>query len=420
MAKVESLPMDEIERAFYLALDRARLSNYRYCLLAGSCAHACHFWLSERKSEIVPGRKGKWIRKLFNRDLTILGIIKSKLFGHDFNLKDLNEARDLAYGYCSFCDRCSLACPYSVEFPPLTLYQRLILHAAGMTPKSIQDQIKSEIEIGHPYGLTKDDWLKIFDEINSEIDGDVPIDKKGAEILFVPGKRSLVSNLESVKSTIEILLKLGADFTLSSDIWTVCMSTYDVGAWDEMKILTKRRVAVIEKMGVKKLLISQDGCGYYGWRWEADRSIGRRLNFQVLDISELLYDEIKKGKLKLDPRKNPYKVTYHDPCHLARKAGVIMEPREVLKRAVKSLVEMPNHGIHSICCSAGCLRIDEYQETRLRAFGVKLNDVLATGADLVVTNCDECNANFKESLKHYGKEEIRVMDFATMVKNAIF
>ncbi len=420
MAKMGLEYEEKIKRAFIKAIDRSRLSYFKYCMRAGSCAYACHFWLVDPRHELVPGIKGKRVEDVFKKEFTILGKLKKRITGEPLiTIEELKKWVELAYGYCSLCDRCMLACPYSVEFPPLTLYMRVVLHEAGLTPESVKKQVENEFTIDHPYGITKEDWLKIIDEIQSKFDEEIPVDKKGAKYLLIPGKRSLKDNIESFISTIEILLKANEDFTLSSDLWSGCMSTYDIGAWDEMAQLTRKRTQIIRNLEAKTIIMTNDACGYYGWRWLADKAIKERLGFGVIEISELLADYVKRKVIKLDKSKNDFVATYHDPCHLARKGGIVDEPRVAITASVKEHREMPHHGIYSICCTAGCLQVDEYQDTRVKAFKVKLDEILATKANVVITNCDECFYTFKRMFDEYNVKDIEIKSITEVFADAI-
>lgn len=64
--------------------------------------------------------------------------------------------------------------------------------------------------------------------------------------------------------------------------------------------------------------------------------------------SELLYENIER----ILPKKQDLKVSYHDPCTLARKLGVADAPREVLKKAGYIINEFKKNKSRTSCCGA--------------------------------------------------------------------
>ena len=51
------------------------------------------------------------------------------------------------------------------------------------------------------------------------------------------------------------------------------------------------------------------------------------------------------------------RVTYHDPCYLARYNRITEAPRKLIEATGAELVEMPRHGTNTFCCGAGGGRI---------------------------------------------------------------
>ncbi|NMB77051.1 MAG: (Fe-S)-binding protein [Myxococcales bacterium] len=90
-------------------------------------------------------------------------------------------------------------------------------------------------------------------------------------------------------------------------------------------------------------------------------------------------------------------VTYHDPCHLSRGFGEKDAPRFVLTRLPgMRLVEM-EHPCH--CCGhGGSFNLTHYDLSRAIA-RTKVERVLATGADLLVTECSGCWLQLNEAMQ---------------------
>jgi len=91
---------------------------------------------------------------------------------------------------------------------------------------------------------------------------------------------------------------------------------------------------------------------------------------KMVHITEFTSDLIKNGKLKLDPsRNNKYVTTFHDSCNPARAAGLLEEPRYVIRNVTNNFYEMPENTIReqTYCCGGGAgLGNDENIDMRMR------------------------------------------------------
>jgi Fe-S oxidoreductase len=119
---------------------------------------------------------------------------------------------------------------------------------------------------------------------------------------------------------------------------------------------------------------------------------------------EYTLDCIKKGKIKLNPDIITQKVTYHDPCNIARSGWIVNQPREILKSFAKNFVEMEPHGQNNYCCGGGggLVSIDELHDFRMEIGGnVKAKQIEKTGAEIVVSPCANCKKQLRELVEYY-------------------
>ncbi len=136
---------------------------------------------------------------------------------------------------------------------------------------------------------------------------------------------------------------------------------------------------------------------------------GVKLN--VVDISEFLAEKLDTKKMKpLNLR-----VTYHDPCHLARGQGIRDEPREIISKIPGvELVEMeePNR-----CCGAGGGVRAGKPEIAAAMGKRKVEMIKKLEVDAVVTICPFCENNLRLSLEEEGLD-VEVMNILKLLEMA--
>ncbi|MDJ0830968.1 MAG: (Fe-S)-binding protein [Desulfobacterales bacterium] len=135
----------------------------------------------------------------------------------------------------------------------------------------------------------------------------------------------------------------------------------------------------------------------------------------MLSVFDLLIDYIKTGKIKLDKSRVKDKITYHDPCNYARKAemrlgyGYYDEPRWILDQCVDNWVEMYPTRDHQLCCGGGGGTLTNgYNKERIQYGRLKMEQIKATGAQMVVTPCHGCHGQLNSIKKEYGMAELEV------------
>jgi iron-sulfur cluster protein len=79
--------------------------------------------------------------------------------------------------------------------------------------------------------------------------------------------------------------------------------------------------------------------------------------------------------------------TFHAPCHLCRGLGVTEAPRDLIQKAGYRFVPAAEE---QTCCGFGGTYSGKFPAISARILARKLDDVRATGADLLVTECPGC------------------------------
>jgi Fe-S oxidoreductase len=62
---------------------------------------------------------------------------------------------------------------------------------------------------------------------------------------------------------------------------------------------------------------------------------------------------LDEGRIKIDPTRNDFPVTMHDPCNLVRLMGVVSPQRDVIKKIAPRYREMYPYGVDNYCCGGG-------------------------------------------------------------------
>jgi Fe-S oxidoreductase len=113
---------------------------------------------------------------------------------------------------------------------------------------------------------------------------------------------------------------------------------------------------------------------------------------------------IRQNKIILNREIVTERVTYHDPCNIARSGWIVDQPREILRSFVKDYVDMTPMGEDNYCCGGGggLVSIDEIHDFRMDIGGrMKAEQLRQTGADICIAPCANCKKQLKELVEYY-------------------
>lgn len=327
---------------------------------------------------------------------------------------------EMAFSRCTLCKRCTFNCPLGVDTPLMMRAIRAMATASGAAPELLVMLADSAIEQGKDPSMYREMFLENIREIEQqlrEITGDpharIPVEEKGAWILYVP-----LAGTHSI-------LPPAVIFNAAGESWTLSLfqaSNYGVflGDLGRAKEVARRIADEAGRLRVEEIVISECGHAYAAYRWEAPNWFGPEYKFRVRSIVEVIADYIADGRLDLDPAANPGPITYHDSCNMARGGGLIEEPRAVLRAAAVDVREMTPNREQALCCGGGggLVALPEYEERRIRAGRPKAQQIRKTGAGVVVAACENCRLQIADLNRHYGLG-VRVSSLADLVVRAM-
>jgi Fe-S oxidoreductase len=148
--------------------------------------------------------------------------------------------------------------------------------------------------------------------------------------------------------------------------------------------------------------------------------------YEVIHHSQLLAQLIEEGRLEAMPEDDSTesgKVTFHDPCYLARAVGVTEAPRQVLGEArcggkPDQLVELSRNRQQTACCGAGGGRMWFDDTPSERSGAGRVEEIVASGADTVAVACPFCLIMISDGVAS-SNSDLKVLDISEILADRL-
>ncbi len=378
-----------IEETMKKSIKTIAREAYNMCYSCGQCIPKC--FLSESYPDLNP-------RKI------VQGVVQGRA----------EELADSEFIWaCTLCGRCAVECPKGVDIGALIRGIRGIALRKGKAPARIVEGIKKSIEFGNNTGMEGEDFVETVEWLAEELAEDLedipeeklelPVDKVGAEVLYIPNPREYISNPEMFQNYLKYFVYSETDWTLSSKVFDITNWPYYMGDHETAVLLLKNMVDEVRRLDAKILLSTECGHGFKILRKDAENWLGEPLGFEVLSIVELAHQQMLEGRLDLAPHSIEGRVTYHDPCNVGRQLGVYDPPRELLKHIAQDYVELWPSKKHNLCCGGGGSvgQNTDMAKKRLEHAQRKRDQILRTGATILSTSCQNCLSQLHDLQARY-------------------
>jgi len=398
---------------YHVALDTfARLSAK-----CGRCAASCQLYEATQADEDIPCSRSELLLKVYRRYFTQSGILRARLLSGFVLTDEYIDQMAEAYYRCTACRRCVAECPVGIDHALVTHLARWILAELDIVPRALVVSVREQLEgkTGNTSAIPLPALANTCEFLEEELEElydlrlRFPFDVEEAEFVFFPAVSDFLMEADTLMGNAAVMHVTGAS-------WTIGTGNYDginYGMFYSDRVLeraVRNVVAETRRLNGRRIMIGE--CGH------ATRSAwyvpcyGGDDAPEVVNCLEYAAEQLEAGKIPLKDELIPERVTYHDPCNLARAGRIVEQPRDILKAICADFVEMTPNRTENYCCGGGggTVSIDEIREFRTGPMGKrKVDQIRATGAQVVVSPCANCKKQLRELCQDNGLDDVEVV-----------
>jgi len=324
-----------------------------------------------------------------------------------------NEDDGVPLYSCLTCTACTNACPQLVDYDSyIDIRRNLVVGgppAAEIPHTVLQAVIAAEAEDDADEGFIPVEEYPLDSSI-----GYYPgcVDYIDQEMVFSHVNEGTMDLGDATTAAFTIFEEMGQDVTyLGRDFLKCCGHDQK---WQGMtEVFDKLKAYNQKKLGESGIDTLVTSCAECFRTFAMDYELG---DMKVLHTTEFLIENNFDAELRSE---DDLTVTYHDPCRLGRQMDIFDEPRDLV-RSVEGveLVEMEHHGEEGLCCGVSSMMACNENSRALRI--QRFDEVLATGADIMLTSCPKCVSHF-ECLKFEGdpRHDFEILDVVSFLARQI-
>lgn len=390
----EMMQLDVNDKALWENIQKtfkSRLKTWlNICAHCGLCADSCFLYIANKKDpKQVPSYKIQ---------STLGKIIKNK--GKVDNAF-MRMVMDTAWGKCTCCNRCGLYCPFGIDMGIMFSYLRGLCFSQGFVPWEMKIGSGMHRIYRAQMDVTTEDWVDTCEWMVEENEDDwpkleIPVDKQNADIIYTINAREAKHYPEDLADAAVLFQIAGENWTVPSEGWDETSLSMFAGDWEGAKLQVESVYDAINRLKPKRMVVTECGHAYRATVIEGPYWAGLKTGktpVETLHYVEWVAEALRTGRLKIDPSKKIKEpVTYQDSCNYIRNGGLAKCAREIMSYIAEDFREMQPNGAHNYCCGGGggINGIGRYREERNIGMTIKRDQILATGAKLVISPCHNC------------------------------
>ncbi len=416
MGALKPITMEEVEQTGkigvtdYQDYSKWHLMSLDACMECGRCTEVC---------------PANGVGKVLNPKQIVQGIRVSMESG----VTVADAVTEEALWECTTCNACVEACPVLIRHVDLIVDARRGLVAEGKLAGSAAVMLRQTGSTSNAWGASpevREDWMK---------DVEVPLarEKKEFDVLFWVGCAGATDSgaMKTTKAMASLLDKAGVDYACLGREES-CTGDSARRAGDEFlyQQMVAQNLETFKQYKFKKIVTPCPHCfntlkNEYNDFYQENAYEG---NHDVIHHTQYIQELISDGKLQ-SAKLEDKKVTYHDPCYLARVNNESDAPRKIVGDnsdfnsgggAGKDgkLAEPENKGRKTLCCGAGGGRMWMEEPPSQRPGNKRAEELIATGAKDIAVGCPFCRIMIGDSVKQVTEDNINILDLAELVDKA--
>jgi len=397
---MEKEKISQLKKTIKSRLNRPMRYYIDTCTRCGHCYDTCHAFNGIPKKEYSPVGRAEVVRKLYKKYTRLSGFLLP-YWGDATGFDDtiMNQVYEAAWS-CTGCRRCMVNCPFGIDTGQIMGVAKQLLIENGNAPEELVMLADAAVEKGKSINEFKEGYRQVIHDLEKEVqkklnlpspEGLIPMDKKDAAILYagLAGAHSIVN---------PAIIFNAAKENWSLSYFEAVNFGFFAGDPEKAEFIAQRIIKEAVSLNVKEVVIVECGTAF-----RILRALMGKLPFKVSSIVEVIHRYMSEGRIKLKEKSVTAPVTYHDPCQLGRNGGIYDEPRDIIQKIVTDYREMSPTKEQNWCCGGGggLVALDN-EDVRIKTGKPKKEQIVNTGAKIVVTACENCVSQLQTIKSGYG------------------
>ncbi len=409
-----------MEQKALLGIDTAE--NVYHCIKCGLCAAHCPVYREVRMEHASPRGKVQITKKILENDLSLT-----------------EEVKKTFLSTCLLCGSCVANCPSGVNQISLfsgVRWRALQKYGADWRKRAMFSVLSSRWMMSASAGLGEwarrnfgGPWIEskmkagalsveripvLNEKPFNEMVPDVVEPRQGkvrAKVLYFHGcaTKYLYGNVGL--AVVDVLTRMGVEVIIPRDQGCCGLPVFFSGERKASIEVIRETLRLFARDDVDAVILDCATCGsslkneYYHILkdlkdlgedvTDAEIRAALLLSSKVQDVS-LFIESHRDWLPAMKPAGEKIKVTYHDPCHLAKGQKVVAQPRNLLK-SIPGVEFVEMTGAIDCCGGGGSFQID-YPEISAKITKRKTDNIEATKAQFCATGCPGCSLTISNHL----------------------